>query len=229
MSNRNKVPHWVVEIMRLFVSGGKHIHWDSEGRREEITEALNGMPDVVFSEERTEPPRESELRRNLLAAPLIVITISLYSLALRLLRVPFSSDSKLTSNLSDKDNVDVIGVDRALTPMISEGRKLWTLSNWSTILIVLLLFQSVGFSNAALVLIIFSVIIVMDFIAGTAAPRNYAMALNLMKAVKKNEYNRGVLVVGGEHKDEVKEHIQAASNEIEVVESESTQSSNSSV
>lgn len=208
--------------MRLFVSGGKHIHWDSEDRREEITRALDGTPDVVFSEDRTEPNRESELTRNLLAAPLIIITIYVYSLTLRLLRVPFSSDSQLRKNLSNEDNVDVIGVDRALNPIISEGRKLWTVSNWIAILIALLLLYSVGFASAALVLVIFSVIIVVDFIAGTAAPRNYAMALNLMKAVKENGYNRGVLVVGKEHKEEIKHHIETASNTIELVESDST-------
>jgi len=204
--------------MYLYVSGGKHIHRDSTKRKEEITEALNGNPEVVFTEESAEPDNDKEKLRNLLAAPLILFSLLLWTLVLKILRIPFNSDQKLTNEITHTQDVEKIKVDRPITPLISEARILWLFSNWLIIAIVVFIYSSVGLSSAMFVLVLFVFILFLSFIAATAAPRNYAIAMNTMQAVKENEYKRGVLVVGSEHVEEVKRHISRASNQIELVE-----------
>ncbi|MFB6186835.1 MAG: hypothetical protein ABEI86_08220 [Halobacteriaceae archaeon] len=204
--------------MDLYVSGGRHIHWDSTERREEIIEALNGEPEVILVEGRTEPDDDGEKLRNLVAAPLILFSLVVWSLSLKLLSIPFGSDQELTSELSERSDVDQIKVDMPVTPLISEARKAWAFLNWVVIVLVALVYFTAGLSSALFTLIIFSTILFVSFVAATAAPRNYAIAVNTMQTAKKNDYERAVLVVGNEHAEEVKRHISRASEKIRLVE-----------
>lgn len=205
--------------MNLFVSGGRHVHRDSPKRKEEIIQALGGQPDVVLIEGSTEPDDDSEKFRNLLAAPLIVLSLFAYSLFLKSIKFLLSSDQELVESVAGDRKVDKVKVDRPITPMISEGRVLWAVANWIVLIIFVLFFVANGLSSALTFLIIFSTVIFVSFIAGTAAPRNYAMAINTLQVAKDNGYDRAVLVVGNEHAEEVTNHIRSASNDIEIVES----------
>nr|WP_157829440.1 hypothetical protein [Haloarcula taiwanensis] len=205
--------------MRLYISGGKHIHWDSTDRVEEITQALNGEPQVVLVESSSEPDNDREKQYNLLAAPLILCCLILWSLCLKALRIPFGSDQELVQSISDAPDVAEVKVDRPMTPLISEARIAWAFSNWLIILLVTLVYFSSGVYSALFVLVMFVAVLFVSFIASTAAPRNYAIAMNTMQTAKENEYERGVLVVGSEHEKEVKKHIKRASTEVEIVES----------
>lgn len=204
--------------MRLYISGGKHIHWDSTDRVEEITQALNGEPQVVLVESSSEPDNDREKQYNLLAAPLILCCLISWSLCLKTLRIPFGSDQELVQSISDASDVAEVKVDRPMTPLISEARIAWAFSNWLIILLVTLVYFSSGVYSALFVLVIFATVLFVSFIASTAAPRNYAIAMNTMQTAKENEYERGVLVVGAEHEKEVKQHIKRASTEVEIVE-----------
>lgn len=204
--------------MDLYISGGRHIHWDSAERRDEVIDALDGEPEVVLVERRAEPDDDGEKLRNLVAVPLILFSLVAWTWSLKLLRIPFDSDQELTSELSEQSNIDQIKVDMPMTPLISEARKAWAFSNWVVIVLVALVYFSAGLSSALFTLIIFSIILFVSFVAATAAPRNYAIAVNTMQAAKNNEYERAVLVVGNEHADEVKQHISRASEIIRLVE-----------
>lgn len=206
--------------MRLYVSGGSHINWDSDEDLEKFTQVLDGRPEVIFTETRSEPDDNKEQWLNRLTAPLVLISIVVYSIILAILRVPFNSDKELVDTLTSTLDVDNISVDRPLRPLISEGRWAWAIANWISIIITIFLYWAAGLAVALLYLLIFISVIFFSFIAGTASPRNYAIAMNTMKAAKQNGYERGVLKVGSEHEEEVKQHIREASDLIEIVEFE---------
>lgn len=204
--------------MDLYVSAGKHIHLDSEQRRSEVKQALDGEPEVVFVEGRTEPNNRREKLRNFLAAPLLLLGLFAWGLFLKILRIPFGSDQELTEKIANSPDVDKIKADRALTPMISGAWKLWAITNWFPIGVFLLIYSSAGILTSAMIVGIFAAVIFINFIAATSAPRNYAIAMNVMRAVKKENYDRGVLVVGKDHSEAVKRHITETSDTIEIVE-----------
>lgn len=203
--------------MRLYISGGKHVHRNTTERENEIFNALNGQPDVIF-EEASEDTNNSGGWATILTAPLIVISLNIYLLFLRLFSIPFGSDKELQNRLYDGKTVDRIKVDRSLLPFISESRKLWILSNWVSILISLTMAVHDVYVGLFFI-VVFGTVIMLSFIAATVAPRNYAIALNIMKAAKHNQYQSGVLIVGDEHREEVKSHIESASAEIEIIDS----------
>lgn len=202
--------------MRLYISGGKHIHRNTTERENATFTALNGQPDVIFEEASEDSSNNSGNWAAILTAPLIVVSLNFYILFLRLFSIPFGSDSELKSRLYDGEAVDRIKVDRSLLPFISEARKLWILSNWVSILISLTL-AVFDIYVGLFFIVVFATVITLSFIAATVAPRNYAIALNLMKAAQQNEYESGVLIVGEEHREEIKSHIESASNEIEII------------
>lgn len=206
-----------IELMELYVSGGRHIHWDSEDEREEIIEALGGEPDAVFVERRNEPDDNREQLRNLVAAPLILLALVLWTLLLKVLSIPFGSDKELVDGLSDRPDVDIVKVDMPITPLISEARKAWAPLNWLAVILATSTYFRSGVYAALIVLIVLTVLLFISFVAGTAAPRNYAIAVKIMEAAAKNDYKRGVVRVGGEHAEEVKRHIRSINNGITVV------------
>lgn len=204
--------------MILYVSGGRHIHWDSAERREEIIQALDGEPEAVLVEGTNEPDDNKEKLLNLIAAPLVLLYLVSWGICLKILNRVFDTDQKLISSISDDPDIDKIKVDRPLTPIISEARSLWAISNWVILGIVLLIYLGAGLNNALSVLIILSTVIFLNFLAGTAAPRNYAMAINTMEVAKEHGYERVVLVVGDKHAEDVKQNIRRASDNIEIAE-----------
>lgn len=209
--------------MRLYISGGKHIHRNTTERENNILAALNGRPDVIFEEATEETNDSSGGWVDIFTAPLIMISLNIYFLFLRLFSIPFGSDSELKDRLYDGEAVERVKVDRSLLPVISEARKLWILSNWVSILISLVIAVS-SIYVGMFFLLVFATVTTLSFIAATVAPRNYAIALNIMKAVKQNQYESGVLVVGDEHREEITSHIKSASNEIEIVDDPKPQS-----
>jgi hypothetical protein len=54
--------------MRLYISGGKHVHRNTTERENEIFNALNGQPDVIF-EEASEDTNNSGGWATILTAP----------------------------------------------------------------------------------------------------------------------------------------------------------------
>ncbi|MDQ2054123.1 hypothetical protein [Halobellus sp. H-GB7] len=144
--------------------------------------------------------------------------MAVWTFSLKLLSIPFGSDQELTNELSEKSDVDQIKVDMPITPLVSEARKAWAFVNWLVIVLVALIYFTAGLSSAVFTLVIFLTILFVSFVAATAAPRNYAIAVNTMQTAKKNEYERAVLVVGDEHTEEVKRHISRANEKIRLVE-----------
>lgn len=202
--------------MRLYISGGSHIHRNTDEREEEILAALNGQPDVIFEEASKDTGDDSGGWAEILSAPLIIVVLVSWTLLLRFSSTIFGSDRELKDRLYNEDNVQRVKVDHSLTPFISESRKLWAFANWIPILISVPLALT-NLRVGLFFMFIFAAVISLSFIAATVAPRNYAIALNIMKANKHNQYDSGVLVVGNEHSEEIKNHIQSASTQIEIV------------
>lgn len=190
-----------------------------EGEREAISEVTNDDIDVIFEEGRDDDTSDTDKFINLIAAPFTIGFLVTYLLTLNLLQRIVPSDKGMQDDIASKTKADVVKVDYPLHRLITQARYQWFIVNYGSAVPFFLVLSGSG--NAAALVLTLSlacVVSALAFVAGTATSRDFAMVMNMDRVAREEEYEIGVLVVGGGHEDSIRYLVRKYSDAIVLLE-----------
>jgi hypothetical protein len=121
--------------MRLYISSGKHLWTDVEGRVSKINQELPEI-DHIFVENREETP--DKVVQSGLIAPFILSFVSVWFLILRIFSPLLRGDQQIIDRLEEQHDIEATPVDESIINIIQRNRYHWFMSNWLITLPIIL-------------------------------------------------------------------------------------------
>lgn len=189
--------------MKLFISPGIHVGTNVERRIEEIEEGL-GSVDVIFVESQHSHTSFKTKALNVVAAPLLLLTIylvfSLFKFASKIL----SADVNIAQDLSERYDANIHYVDYSIHKIIKGSRSSLFIANYFAIFLILILLRTGSFSSevdlfVASLLATAVVSLVGAFLAGTNLTRENHIIAELHRLANEHEYEHVCLTCGSDH------------------------------
>lgn len=188
--------------MELYISGGKHLWTDVEGRLEEIEDTI-GEPDVIFVETRERAHSIKRRLLNWLCAPVLLASLTIWLVISRVGSLFFQSDDEITAELQQRYNLEPVSVDKPVHGILTSQIRDWAIANWTALILPIMSFYFLpgllGIIIGLFALIAVAVPLMIAYLCGVNDERNLYMATKIVQISEDNEYECGSLITGGKH------------------------------
>lgn len=193
--------------MRLHINSGRHA-----SSREKIQQRIDNVdqnitsPDVVFTEDSVNHPSLSKFVVSFCITPLLVGTMIIWTrIILPIVQFTTEKDKKIEEHIVEEYGANRIPTDAPALDLIREESKLWGMSNWISVFLVLFLGVNHGFLSQYLLIFTtlfgFGSCLFLAFLPGSQYSRNRHISERIQSY--SDRYDEAVLVTGGEHHEGV--------------------------
>lgn len=193
--------------MKLRISSGKHAASSEkiQQRIDTLDQKVNS-PDVVFTEDSVGTRTLSQFLVSFCIAPLLVGAMLFWSkFFLPIVQSTVENDKKVEKHIVEKYGADRVPADASALELMREESRLWGISNWISVGLVLFLGVSQGFLTQYILILTvlfgFGVSQLLAFLAGNQHSRNTHISDRIRSY--SDRYDEAVLVTGGEHHEGV--------------------------